>query len=199
MKRRIIIFLVVATISAEAYTKEPVPPSRLWAEFEMGRTIAALQDELKSSGILALGGPGLLRWETRSPSKSTLIVNGGKAWIHYPDLGVTKSFDLGQDPVMKVMSEHLLALSGGDFVKIATMYDMEDLGKGKKRLVPKQKSVRDVFKEMRVVLTPQGVASRVSIVSKTGDVTTITFRRVKTNDSFCPTATACAKLFEKPQ
>lgn len=195
---RFLAFLLLTLCCAGAVGKEPTPPTRLKAEFEMERRLAVLKDSLRSSGVLVLGGAGRLRWETKAPSRSVLIVDGDKAWIHYPDLAVTKSFDIGADPVMKVMSEHLLALSGGDFAKVAELYTVSEAGTGAKKLVPRQESVRQVFRELSVVLTEQGVASRVEIVSKTGDVTVITFRNVKLDDASCATPAQCAAFFQKP-
>ncbi|MCP4676923.1 MAG: outer membrane lipoprotein carrier protein LolA [Deltaproteobacteria bacterium] len=154
------------------------PQDKLTADFTMTRTLSVLSDSITSSGKLTLGGPGLLRWETTSPGKSVLIVNKNKAWIHYPDLGVTKNFDIGSDPVMKVLSEHLLVLTSGDLVRVAQLYKVVEQGKVR-QLIPNEAAVRKVFREMRVELNGEGVATRVELVSTTGDTTTITFENIR--------------------
>ena len=184
--------VLAVTVSGFVSGGEPDPPGRLSADFVMTRTLVVLSDTISSSGKLTLGGPGLLRWEMTSPSRSVLVVNKGTAWIHYPDMGVTKGFDLSKDPVMKVLSEHLLALTGGQFDEMKKFYDVSDLADGAKRLVPGETAVKNVFSEIRVKMGAKGVVSWVEMVSGSGDLTRIVFENVKINPSMAP------DLFEKP-
>ena len=121
------------------------------------------------------------------------MVNRGKAWIHYPDLKVTKGFDLATDPVMKVISEHLLVLTSGAFDEVGELYFVTDVEGGVKRLVPEQEAVKAVFAEIRVMLSSSGVISWVELVSEGGDLTRIVFKNVKIDPSLDP------KLFERPE
>ncbi len=183
MKSTRIIIPVAILIIAFGFVNDArgtIPPDKLTADFTMTRTLSVLSDSIKSSGKLTLGGPGLLRWETVSPGKSLLVVNKENAWIHYPDLGVTKNFDIGSDPVMKVLSEHLLALTSGDFVRVEQLYSVVEQGKVK-QLIPKEVAVKKVFREIRVELNGAGVATRVELVSATGDTTTIVFENIRLN------------------
>ncbi len=153
-------------------------PRRLTAAFVMERALPALAGKVRSSGRISLGGPGLLRWEMTSPTRSTLVVNGGRAWVHYPDLGITKAFDLASDPVMRVMSEHMLALTAGDFEAASVLYRVSDGEGGVKHLEPREESVRSVFSEIRVSFASPGIVGWVELVSPGGDLTRITFTRV---------------------
>lgn len=189
---KVAVFLAIAAASLGAFAADPVAPKRLVADFTMTRTLAVLDDAITSTGELALGGPGLLRWEMKSPSRSVIIVNGGQAWLHYPDLKVTKGFDIGSNPVMKVMSEHLLALTAGDFDKLGELYEIGEAGGGAKKLVPRQAAVRKVFAELRVKIGDRGIISWVEMISKTGDVTRIEFGKVVLDPDLVPS------LFEKP-
>ncbi len=164
---------------------ESPSPQKLAADFEMTRTLAVLSDKLSSSGKLILGGPGLLRWETVSPSRSLLVVNRGRAWIQYPDLAVTKQFDIGNDPVMKVLSEHLFALTNGQFAKLDKWYQVKEKD-GAKQLVPKQKQIASVFSEIRVSIGTRGVVRKVEMVSAGGDITVIEFKNVRLNPPLAP-------------
>ena len=96
-------------------TDDHATPRQLTANFEMTRTIKALSDSIRSAGRLYLGGVGLLRFEMTAPSRSVLVVNGDQGWIHYPDMNVTREFELSADPVMRVLAQHMLALTSGDF------------------------------------------------------------------------------------
>lgn len=172
--------LILGSIGAAAQTKGTTGVDRLFARFVMERKVAALSASLRSEGRVTLGGPGKVRFETLSPSKSILIVNGGKAWLSYPDLKVTKSFELASDPVMQVLTEHILAMSAFDFSKLAVLYDVTDIGDSKKKLVPKQEAVRRVFAELRVTLDSRGLATTVEMISVSGDSTLITFSQIDT-------------------
>ena len=159
----------------------------------MVRALVVLSDTISSSGRLVLGGPGRMRFEMTAPSRSILVIDGGKGWIRYPDLNVTKSFDLGADPVMRVLSEHLLVVTSGDFGKAGSYYDVTDGAKpGEKRLVPKQAEIRALFSEIRVAIGADGAVSWVELVSAGGDTTRLVFKNVKTDPPIDPS------VFEKP-
>jgi outer membrane lipoprotein-sorting protein len=147
---------------------------------------------VRSSGRLSLGGPGLLRWEMTSPSRSVLVVSGGRGWIHYPDLKVTRSFDLAVDPVMRVISEHMLALTAGDFDAIGVLYRVSDLDGGIKRLEPREETVRKVFAEIRVAFAAPGIVGWVELVAPGGDRTRLTFTDVEVDPVLDPA------LFREP-
>jgi outer membrane lipoprotein-sorting protein len=168
-------------------------PSRISAGFVMTRTLKVLRDSIRSEGRLTLGGPGLLRWEMTKPTRSVLVVNNGSAWIHYPDLGITKGFDLSADPVMKVMSEHLLVITGGRLDSMSKLYEVsQGAEQGVMRLVPRQVEVRAVFASLRVSMAGSGVIRWVEMESSGGDLTRIEFNGVAIDPPQDPS------LFEKP-
>ncbi|MCU0663065.1 MAG: outer membrane lipoprotein carrier protein LolA [Myxococcota bacterium] len=190
-----VLFLLASLAASLRAETDGVPPgaSRLSAHFVMERKMAALSSSVRSEGKVLLGGPGMVRFETLSPSKSILVVNKGKAWLSYPDLKVTRSFELASDPVMQVLTEHILALSAFDFGKLGALYEITDLGGGKKRLLPKQEAVRRVFGELKVALDSRGLATSVEMLSVSGDSTTIRFEKIDTQSNIAPAA------FEAPR
>lgn len=165
----------------------------LSADFVMTRTISALNDSIKSTGRIYLGGPGLLRWEMLKPARSVLVVNGETAWLHYPDMGVTKGFSLSSDPVMSVLSKHLLALTKGNFKNLAQYYDVSDAVKETRTLTPKQDTVKKIFKALKVKANSNGIVSFVEMISQSGDVTKIEFSNVNSKAALSPS------LFKKPK
>jgi len=177
--------LVLLGIGYPAVASESKTPHKLAADFKMTRTLLVLSDQIYSSGKLILGGPGLLRWETVSPSRSLLVVNHTKAWIQYPDLDVTRQFDIGSDPVMKVLSQHLFALTKGTFEELDKWYDIEEKN-GVTRLRPKQPELGTVFSEIAVSVGPRGVVQRVEMKSTGGDVTVIEFNNVRIDPTLSP-------------
>jgi outer membrane lipoprotein-sorting protein len=191
--KQVALAALTTAVTWVGWADEPKPPSRLIADFTIERTLAALSDKITSTGRLYMGGPGLLKWETISPSKSTLVINGQEAWVSYPDLGVTKSFEVQSDPVMRVLTEHLLALTSGNLNRIVSLYDVTDLKGGAKKLVPKESSVKMIFSEIRVTFGANGAVSRVEMVSQSGDITAISFQNVRLNQPFP------ADAFQKPK
>jgi outer membrane lipoprotein-sorting protein len=179
------IWFVLLGIGRPASASESKAPQKLAADFKMTRTISVLSDQISSSGKLILGGPGLLRWETVSPSRSLLVVNQAKAWIQYPDLDVTRQFDIGNDPVMKVLSEHLFALTKGNFKELDKWYKIEEKS-GVTKLHPKQPELGKVFSEIAVSVGARGVVRRVEMKSTGGDVTVIEFINVRFDPPLSP-------------
>jgi outer membrane lipoprotein-sorting protein len=178
---------VGSSSAAEKESSSPSSPSplnALSADFVMTRTISAMKSELESKGRLMLGGKGLLRWETLSPSKSTLVIRRDIAWISYPDLNVTKQFDIAADPVMRIMSEHLLLLTSGRFDDLGTLYDVFVEKDGRRRLLPKSAEIKKIFREMRVTADAVGAVKEVVLVSANGDTTKISFYNIVLNPSF---------------
>jgi len=188
----LVALITVAAAGSRSDGKGAAAPSRLVADFQMTRTIAALSDSIRSAGKLHLGGVGLLRFEMTSPSRSVLVVNGDRGWIHYPAMGVTRQFDLAADPVMRVLSEHMLALTSGDFERVGELYQVTDLEAGVKRLVPREAGIKKVFAELRVKLARPGVIAWVELRSIGGDRTRIEFTNVRTDPKIDPA------LFQSP-
>lgn len=154
---------------------------KIQANFIMVRKISVLKESVESSGVLVLGGAGLLRWETLKPSKSVLIVNKGNGWIHYPDLDVLKSFDVSSDPVMKTLSEHLLSITRRDFDAISHWYTIKEVDSGEYKLFPKLAQVKRIFRELNVRISKKGLISKVVLISAQGDSTEISFSKIKVN------------------
>jgi outer membrane lipoprotein-sorting protein len=164
----------------------PAAPQQLTADFVMTRTIKALADSIRSSGKLHLGGVGLLRFEMTAPSRSVLVVNGERGWIHYPDMDMTREFELAADPVMRLLSAHMLALTSGDFARVGELYEVTELEDGVKRLVPREAGIRKVFAELRLALARPGVIAWVELRSTGGDRTRIEFTNVRTDQPIDP-------------
>jgi outer membrane lipoprotein-sorting protein len=164
----------------------------LKADFVMIRKVAVLKEALSSRGRVMIGGKGKLRFETTHPSRSIIVINGEEGWLHYPELGVTKRFELSTDPVMRIMSEQLAALTKGDFTALKSMYSIVDKQSGTKSLTPIDPRIKKLFKILHVTLLDGNVISKVEMISANGDTTTLRFENPVLNAPLDPS------FFEKP-
>lgn len=187
-------YLIVLAITCWAFplNAQKKAETTLEADFVMTRKVAVLKETLTSKGRLMLAGKGQLRWETTAPSKSILIINGANGWLHYPDLSVTKAFDMTTDPVMKIMAEQLFALTGGDITPLSSLYDIREAADGAKTLIPKSPRIKKLFQALHVVMPKAGVVSKVTLISANGDSTIIEFENTIQNAKPDP------KLFTAP-
>ncbi len=185
MKRIVTSHLLVSAIitlfSPTASLSDGASFNTLTADFIMTRKVAVLKEALTSKGRLMLAGKGRLRWETTSPGKSVVIINGPKGWLHYPDLDVTKPFDNTSDPVMKLISEQLFALTSGDLRGLTSLYDIAATAPGRKTLTPKDPNISKLFKKLQVEMSQGGVISKVTLISANGDTTAISFENTVKN------------------
>ena len=190
-----ILIFVIALNAVASSTAQGAGPAitTLKADFVMTRKISVLKAPLTSTGKVMLAGAGRLRFETLSPSRSVIVINENKGWLHYPELGVTKQFDLSTDPVMRLMSEQLAALTSGNFAALEKTYTITDSAAGKKSLVPTAPGIKKLFKVLTVNMTSSGAVSMVEMVSANGDITTIRFENTVFN------ATLPSASFDTPK
>ena len=87
----------------------------LSSDFVQEKYLAVFQDALVSRGRFYYRKPDKLRWELRSPLVSGFALDGnrGRRWRGAEEK--SESFDIRQDPVMKVVAEQLLAWARPDF------------------------------------------------------------------------------------
>jgi outer membrane lipoprotein-sorting protein len=108
-------------------------------------------------------------------------------------MNVTKSFDLSFDPVMRMMSEQLSALTSGKFDAIGNLYDVSEPKDGRRTLLPKSPEIKKLFKEMQVTVDAGGAVTEVLLVSANGDTTSISFQNTILNPKLDDA------LFEEPK
>lgn len=97
---------LLATASARA--EVPADALATWAEmarvqtlearFVQVRTSRLLAKPLEARGLLRFERPDRLAWTTESPARSTLVMQGTRVGMAWPDLGVWEEVDLAGSP-----------------------------------------------------------------------------------------------------
>ncbi|MCB9556037.1 MAG: outer membrane lipoprotein carrier protein LolA [Deltaproteobacteria bacterium] len=85
----------------------------LAADFVQIKYSPAFLKPMRSVGHFLFAQPSRLRWEYRSPFRMTLIVDGQRASLRYPDLKQTRTVSLGEDRSLAAIFDALSLLLGG--------------------------------------------------------------------------------------
>ncbi len=94
----------------------------LEARFEQQRTSSLLAQPLASSGTLRFQRPDKLAWLVEQPGRSTMVVDGSRVGMSYPDLGVYEQLDLAGDPDAERLVRSMMVWLAGDLEQVAADY-----------------------------------------------------------------------------
>jgi outer membrane lipoprotein-sorting protein len=160
----------------------------LAVEFEQEKKLRLFKETVTSRGILLFAAPDRLRWETREPFRSILVVAGNEvAKFEYLG-GERKALKLGRgaDAILLVM-DRIRAWFQGKFDREGTYYEVDVVREPRPRLVlrPRDEAIRKRIRSMELDLSPD--LSRVDTVTLTegeGDRTVLRFKEVGRNPEF---------------
>lgn len=150
------------------------------AEFRDEKHLPMLKKPVVESGTLAFRPPNQFRREVTENQGSLTVCDGKVLWIYYPAFQEAEKYTLDSH---RALRESLSALTAGlslenvekNFAiraqKGASGYSLE--------LTPRTSSLRKVVSAIRLEVTPSLEASRMEIVSPSGDRTLTTFRNEK--------------------
>ena len=160
----------------------------LSSDFVQEKYLAIFKDALVSKGRFYYQKPDRLRWELQSPLVSGFALNGdrGRRW-HGKD-GKSESFDIRNDPVMKVVAEQLLAWARPDFPWLRAHYRMSLLGTAPVtlRLEPLFET-GGMIDHLLIVFAADGShVARVEIHDQDGDYTRLNFTHTVVNAQLAP-------------
>jgi Outer membrane lipoprotein carrier protein LolA len=155
----------------------------LASDFVQEKYLAVFQDALVSGGRFYYRKPDKLRWELRSPLVSGFALDGnrGRRWRGAGEKG--ESFDIRQDPVMKVVAEQLLAWARPDFPWLQAHYRMSLEGTAPVRLrLDPSFDTGGMIDHLLIVFAADGShVQRVELHEKDGDYTRIRFEHTVVN------------------
>lgn len=123
----------------------------LVADFTEERTSQLLQKPIVSQGTLSFQVPNKFRRELHGSNASTMVCNGQKLWIYYPNLKEAELFVLGQRAFFDNAIEALTA--GLNFQQVAEFYRYtasKEAEGYKLVLVPKTGGLKRLLKNLTV-------------------------------------------------
>ena len=145
----------------------------LACNFTQVKTLSFLNDKMTSQGRMCYDASGKLRWEYTSPYTYTFILNGQQVHIQ------SALFQgIAQVMMNSVTGRNLT--SNKDFA--CTFYTQGDVWVAD--LVPQRKEMKQMFSTIRLRFdSKRRMVSQVEMNEKRGDVTVITLKDIKTNET----------------
>ena len=155
----------------------------LASDFVQEKYLAVFKQALTSKGRFYYQKPDRLRWELQAPIVTGFALDGdkGRRWRGKEEKSET--FDIRQDPVMKIVAEQLLAWARPDFPWLLAHYKMSVLGTGpiKLRLDPKFET-GGIIDHLLIVFAADGrYVAQVELHDRDGDYTRLRFSHTEVN------------------
>ena len=154
--------------------------SSLQANFAQVQTRKILKHPLESRGTVRFTRPASLVWSVLTPMRSTFSLDGKKATMDVPDVGVHEVIDLGAVPDANRLATSLMVWLQADATAVERDFTAEyRQSPASIRLVPKETRLAGLVNDMTLDLaeSPWRVAA-VHFSEPGGDVVDIVFRGV---------------------
>ena len=160
----------------------------VYLDFTQERHLKIFTDPLKSEGVMLIGRPDLIRWETTAPFQSILLGDKKSVAQFENNDGAWTKLKLGFPQMLKRVMEQMAlmnqgkldALTGDFTISVATNSSVAVL-----TLVPKDENVRALLASLEVRMPPDfSVTSEVVMHEPGGDFTRIIFTRERRNVIF---------------
>ena len=157
-------------------------------DFTQERHLELFTEPLTSEGVMLIGRPDLIRWETTAPYQSILLGDKKSVAQFEKEDGAWKKLKLGFPQMLKRVMEQMALMNQGkldaltsDFtITVATNRSAAVL-----TLVPKDKDVRGMLAALEVWMQPDFSATREVVMREPGgDFTRIIFKHERRNVIF---------------
>ena len=157
----------------------------LACNFTQVKTLSFLNDKMTSQGRMCYDASGKLRWEYTSPYTYTFILNGQQ--VHIQSAKNRQTIDIRQSRLFQGIAQVMMnsvtgrnLTSNKDFA--CTFYTQGDVWVAD--LVPQRKEMKQMFSTIRLRFdSKRRMVSQVEMNEKRGDVTVITLKDIKTNET----------------
>jgi len=162
--------------------------SDIKALFHQETASSTLKETQHSEGIVYFKKPGMMRWEYKTPVKDLIVSDGNTLWIYQPDLRqvmVGRAEDQG-------LVKNLLAGVGGlkeEFdITLEGDKGPNTSGKGDSYLLRLHPRIpQPNIKGLQMVVDKKTfLVAKVIAYDPFGNITTVSFEKVKTNQSLSP-------------
>lgn len=150
----------------------------LSSDFVQEKHLAIFKTVLNSKGRFYFSKPDLLRWELTAPVASGFVLRGDKGRRWHERTGRSESFQISQEPIMKLVSEQLFAWGKADFAWLKKEYRITVLGESPValRLEPRSAATAGFLNHLLITFSTDGRYVRsVELHEKDGDFTRIKF------------------------
>jgi len=148
------------------------------SDFVQEKRLAIFEKVISSRGLFRFQKPDRLRWESTEPVASGFVLNGNKGRRWHQRTGKVEHFDIRREPVMKIVSDQILAWAKPDFAFLRREYRIRVLAEHplSLRLDPLSPPAAGMPDHLRITFSPDDRYVRtVEIHEKDGDSTVIRF------------------------
>ena len=155
----------------------------LASDFVQEKHLSMFKNPMNSKGRFYFMKPDRLRWELTAPVASGFVLKGEKGRRWHQRTGRTESFNINQEPVMKLVSDQLFAWARADFgwlkkeFRIAVLDDSPAV----MRLEPRSASAGFVSYLLINFSSDGRYVTGVEVHEKDGDFTRIKFQNTVVN------------------
>jgi outer membrane lipoprotein-sorting protein len=151
----------------------------VYFEFTQERHLKLFAEPLKSEGVLLIGRPDKIRWETTSPFQSILMGNHETVAQFEKEDGQWKKLKLGFPQMMRRVMEQMSMMHQGKMDALTADFNVS-VATGSVAvvtLIPKDQSIRSVLSSLEIHMTPEFSTTREVVMNEpNGDLTRILFR-----------------------
>ena len=158
----------------------------LASDFRQEKYLAVFRDMLPGEGRFYYRRPDRMRWELTQPIATGFVLAGdrGRRWKDKEDKA--EAFEIGREPVMKIVAEQLLAWTRADFPRLRSQYEISlvKASPAELRLVPKKGMGDGFLDHLLIFFAASGRHVRqVEVHEQGGDYTRITFFHTRINEA----------------
>lgn len=164
--------------------KKAASVKTLSSDFVQEKHLSMFKTVMTSKGRFYFSKPDLLRWEFISPVASGFVLKGEKGRRWHERTGKTESFQISQEPIMKLVSDQLFAWGKADFQWLNKEYEIRVLSESPValRLEPRSAEAAGFLHHLLINFSPDGRYVRtVELHEKDGDFTRISFINASIN------------------
>ena len=151
----------------------------VYFEFTQERQLKLFAEPLKSEGVLLIGRPDKIRWETTSPFQSILMGDHETVAQFEKEDGQWKKLKLGFPQMMRRVMEQMSMMHQGKMDALTADFNVS-VATGSVAvvtLVPKDQSIRSVLSSLEIHMVPDFSTTRQVVMNEpNGDLTRILFR-----------------------
>ncbi len=152
--------------------------STISSDFVQEKHLALFKTAMTSRGHFYFSKPDRLRWELTAPVSSGFVLKGDKGRRWHERTGRTETFQISQEPVMKLVSEQLFAWAKADFTWLEKEYRITVLQEAPAalRLEPRSAATAGFLHHLLINFSADGRYVRiVELHENDGDYTRIKF------------------------